>query len=478
MHRVIWIAFDFCIFVSGDRLQFPLKNMPMDKRSFLKASTALVAGTALSRLVACSPDKKPLSNWSGNLEYGTGNVFYPKTVEEVQAAIRQCDKVRALGSRHSFNRIADSTENQISTRDLNKIVSLDKTAGTVTVEAGVKYGEVCQYLHENGFALHNLASLPHISIAGSIATATHGSGVKNGNLATQAIALEFVNGNGEIIHLSAEKDGDVFYGAVVGLGGLGVVTKVTLQLEPTFNVQQVVYRNLPMQALENNFLDIMSSGYSVSLFTDWKNKNVNEVWIKSRAEAGVTPAIAPEFYGAKLATQNMHPIEDQPAGNCTEQMGVPGPWFERLPHFKMGFTPSAGKELQSEYFVPLEHGYEAMMAMEKLHDKIAPHIFISEIRTIAADNLWLSPCFKRDAVALHTTWKQNWDGVMALLPLIEEQLAPFGARPHWGKLFTLAPSVLQSRIEKLDDARKLFSQYDPQGKFRNEFLDVNLYPAS
>jgi len=274
--------------------------------------------------------------------------------------------------------------------------------------------------------LHNLASLPHISIAGSIATATHGSGVKNGNLATQAIAIEFVNGNGEIIHLSAEKDGDVFYGAVVGLGGLGVVTKVTLKLQPTFNMQQVVYRNLPMQALENNFLDIMSSGYSVSLFTDWKNKNVNEVWIKSRVEDGVPSAIAPEFYGAKLATQNMHPIE----------------------------------------------------AMEKLHDKIAPHIFISEIRTIAADNLWLSPCYKRDAVTLHTTWKQNWDGVMSVLPLIEEQLAPFGARPHWGKLFTLAPSVLQSRIEKLEDARKLFNRYDPQGKFRNEFLDVNLYPAS
>jgi len=451
----------------------------MDKRSFLKTSTALVAGTALSRLVvACSPDKQPLSNWSGNLTYATGNVFYPKTVEEVQAAVKQCDKVRALGSRHSFNRIADSTDNQISTRDLNKVVSLDKAAGTVTVEAGVKYGEVCQYLHDNGFALHNLASLPHISIAGSIATATHGSGVKNGNLATQVVALEFVNGAGEIVNLSAEKDGDTFYGAVVGLGALGIVTKVTLKLQPTFNVQQEVYRNLPMSALEQHFHDIMSSGYSVSLFTDWKNKNVNEVWIKSRVEAGAAPTLGPEFYGAVLAKQNMHPIEDQPAGNCTEQMGVPGPWFERLPHFKMGFTPSAGKELQSEYFVPLEHGYDAMMALEKLHDKIAPYIFISEIRTIAADNLWLSPCYQRDCVALHTTWKQDWDGVMGVLPLIEQQLAPFGARPHWGKLFTLAPPVLQSRLPRLDDAKKLFDQHDPQGKFRNDFIAQNLYPSA
>ncbi|MBL0740386.1 FAD-binding protein [Chryseolinea lacunae] len=445
----------------------------MDKRSFLKTSTALVAGTALSRLAGCTPDGKPLSNWSGNLEYSTSNVFYPATVEAVQEAVKQCAKVRGLGSRHSFNTIADSNAAQISTSNLNRIVSLDKAGQTVTVEAGIKYGELCQHLHDNGFALHNLASLPHISVAGSCATATHGSGVKNGNLSTQVVALEFVNGAGEVVNLSAQ-DGDRFQGAVVGLGALGIVTKMTLALQPTFDVQQVVYRNLPMAALEKNFEAIMSSGYSVSLFTDWKNKNVNEVWIKSRVTAGQPVTIAPEFFGAKAATQNMHPIEDQPAGNCTEQMGVPGPWFERLPHFKMGFTPSAGKELQSEFFVPLEHGYAAMMAMETLHEKIAPHIFISEIRTIDADNFWMSPCYKKPCVALHTTWKQNRDGVMALLPLIEEQLAPFNPRPHWGKLFTLTPAVLQSRIERLDDFRQLMKQYDPEQKFVNDFLKSNL----
>ena len=448
----------------------------MKKRTFIKTSSVLAGGAVLSRLAACSPavKKEHLKNWAGNLEYSTGNVHYPKTVEEVQAVVKKCNKLTALGSRHSFNKIADSTENQVSLKELNKVVSLDKASNTVIVEGGMRYGELAPYLHENGYALHNLASLPHITIAGSCATGTHGSGVTNGNLSTGIAAIELVNAAGEIINLS-KKDGDQFRGAVVGLGALGVVTKLTLDLQPTFNMKQYVYRNLPMGELEKNFDTIVSSGYSVSLFTDWKNKNINQVWIKSRVTAGDNLLPAAELFGAKLATQNMHPVEEQSAINCTEQMGVTGPWYERLPHFKMGFKPSAGKELQAEYFVPIEHAYEAMMAMEKLHEKISPHLFISEIRTIHEDDLWMSPCYKKNCVALHTTWKQEVDTVMNLLPLVEAQLAPFNARPHWAKLFTLAPSILQSRIEKLADFKQLINQYDPAGKFRNEFLSSNLF---
>jgi xylitol oxidase len=294
-------------------------------------------------------------------------------------------------------------------------------------------------------------------------------------LSTGVSAIEFVNAAGDVVVLS-NNDGEPFYGAVVGLGALGIVYKITLDLVPAFDMQQVVYRNLPMETLKNNFEAVMSGGYSVSLFTDWKNKNINEVWIKRVAEAGSGSfEFAPGFYGATLATKNLHPVEDQPAENCTEQMGVAGPWFERLPHFKMGFTPSTGKELQAEYFVPLENGYEAMMAVEKLHDKISPHLFISEIRTIAADNLWMSPCYKKACVSIHTTWKQEWDTVMELLPLMEAQLAPFNPRPHWAKLFTIKPSILHSRIEKLNDFKNLVKQYDPLGKFQNDFLERNVF---
>jgi xylitol oxidase len=436
---------------------------------------ALTGGAFLSQTLGCSPaHQEPLSNWAGNLQYHTSDVSYPSLIEQVQDIVRKSDKIKALGSRHSFNTIADSTHKQVSLKSLNKVVSLDKTTHQVTVEGGIKYGELAPYLHQNGYALHNLASLPHISIAGASVTATHGSGINNGNLSTQIAALEFVNAAGDLVTLSKKKDADQFEGAVVNLGAIGVITKLTLDLLPTFNMKQVVYQNLPMQELEKNFMSIFSSGYSVSLFTDWKNRNINEVWIKSIADKNSSANIPPELFGAKLATRNLHPIEEMSAENVTDQMGIAGPWYERLPHFKMGFTPSAGKELQSEFFVPLEHAYEAIMAMEKLHEKISPHLFISEIRVIKADNFWMSPCYKKDCVALHTTWKQEIETVNNLISLVEEQLAPFNPRPHWAKLFNMAPSVLQSRIERLADFKELVKTYDPKGKFSNEFLERNL----
>jgi len=414
-----------------------------------------------------------LKNWSGNLTYAASTVFYPDSTKELQRIVRSVKRIRVLGSRHSFNAIADHDQNLISFDKLNQIVSLDEAKKTLTVNGGVKYGEICKFLHEKGYALHNLASLPHISVAGSIATATHGSGILNGNLATAVSAIEFINANGDIVSLS-RGNGDAFYGAVVGLGCLGPVSAVTLDLLPTFDMQQVVYRNLPFENLNGNFTEIMSGGYSVSLFTDWKKPVFNEVWVKCKIQNGGSHSFSTDYFGATVAVENLHPIEDQPAENCTEQCAVPGPWYERLPHFKMGFTPSAGAELQSEYFIPIEHAYEAMTAVRTLREKIAPHVFVSEIRTIDADSLWMSPCYKRRCVAFHTTWKQHPE-VMELLPLIEKLLEPFEPIPHWGKLFTLRPEVLRSRLKMLESFRRLVQTHDPDGKFRNEFIQQALF---
>ncbi|UTA69394.1 FAD-binding protein [Emticicia sp. 21SJ11W-3] len=447
----------------------------MNKRTFLKTSSALVAGSVITQLSACR-DADARTNWAGNLTYSTDNLHNPATIKEVQKVVNTQQYLRVLGSRHSFNAIADSDENQVSSAGLNKILALDKADATVTVEGGIKYGDLCKYLDDNGFALFNLASLPHISVAGACATATHGSGLNNGNLATSVTGIEFIDGRGNVVNLSKETD-EAFNGAIVNLGALGVVTKLTLQLQPSFSMKQLVYKNLPMAVLGKDFETIMASGYSVSLFTDWRNKNINQVWIKSRCEAHEDVKIEPEFYGARASVKNIHPLEDLSAENCTEQMGVKGPWYERMPHFRMGFTPSSGKELQAEYFVPLQYGYEAMMAIEKLHEQLTPHLFISEIRTMAADNLWLSPGYNQACAIFHFTWKQEIEAVMGLLPLIEQQLAPFNARPHWGKLFTLSPEVLQSRIARLADFKKLMAHYDPDEKFRNEFINQNLFGA-
>jgi xylitol oxidase len=277
------------------------------------------------------------------------------------------------------------------------------------------------------------------------------------------------------VKLSRKADGETFRGAVVGLGALGVITRVTLDIEPTFAVRQYVYQNLPLAQMKEHFDAIQSSAYSVSLFTDWQKQRVNEVWIKSRADAARAFAAPEEFYGAKLAKRNLHPIAELSAENCTEQLGVPGPWYDRLPHFRMGFTPSAGKELQSEYFVPRRNAVDAILAVERLRDQVSPHLLISEIRTIAEDDLWMSPCHGQSSVAIHFTWKQDWPAVKRVLPVLEKELSAYKARPHWGKLFTLAPRELRSRYEKLPDFLKLAAKYDPKGKFRNDFLNTYVF---
>ena len=448
----------------------------MNKRDFLKLFAATLARPAISPLLAETSSEK-LTNWAGNLEYSTDRLYSAKSPDDVRDYVKKTSRLKVLGTRHCFNNIADSRDNFLSLKSFDESISLDPQARTVTVPAGMTYGQLCPLLDAKGFALHNLASLPHISIAGACSTATHGSGEQNGNLSTAVSGLEMVTASGDVVKLSRKQDPEQFHGAVVGLGALGVVTKLTLDVQPTFMMRQYVYENLPLAALKDHFDTIESSAYSVSLFTDWQNQRINEVWLKARVSPDRTFEAPPEFFGAKRATRNLHPIAELSAENCTEQMGVPGPWYERLPHFRMGFTPSAGKELQSEYFVPRPNAVEAIFAIEKLRDQITPHLMISEIRAIAADDLWLSPCYQQPSVTIHFTWKQDWPAVRKLLPVIEKELAPFQARPHWGKLFTTSPARLKALYKKLPDFVALARQYDPRGKFRNEFLNNNVFHA-
>jgi xylitol oxidase len=448
----------------------------MDKREFLKI-TGMLAGSAMLGQYA-QGEELPAhqTNWAGNLHYHAEHLYAPKDTAELQDLVRKLSKIRALGSRHSFNTIADTPASQITLLHFDSM-ELDSAAHTVTVGAGVRYGTLAPWLDAKGFAVHNLASLPHITVAGAIATATHGSGVRNGNLSTAVAALELVTADGNVITLSRAKDGERFKTAVVNLGAIGIVTHVTLDVQPRFDMTQLVYQNLSMKELEHNLETIMGSGYSVSLFTDWQKHKINQVWIKSKTEPGVAAKIPPMFYGATAAKTNLHPIDGHSAVNCTEQMGVPGPWYERMPHFKMNFTPSSGAELQTEYFVPRSRGYEAILAVESLREKISPHLFITELRSIAADDLPMSMAYQRDSLAIHFTWKPETPAVTALLPQIEEKLAPFDARPHWAKLFTVPPEKLAARYPKFSEYQALIKQMDPQGKFRNEFINHNILNA-
>ncbi|CAN7616953.1 FAD-binding protein [Paenibacillus sp. LjRoot56] len=411
-------------------------------------------------------------NWAGNYTYSAANYYVPANVEEIQELVARSQQIKVLGTRHSFNGIADCTESLISLQNLNRVISLDRTNHRVTVEAGIRYGELGEYLHANGYALHNLASLPHITVAGACATATHGSGDRHGNLATAVHAMEVVIADGSIVLFSREHENGYLAGAAVGLGGLGVVTKITLDVVPSFQMHQHVYDNLPLAQLEAHFDDIFSSGYSVSLFTNWQESSFNQLWKKqvTMDQSSAPKQVEAEFYGAKLADEHRHPVPGHTSENCSEQMGIPGPWHERMPHFRMDFTPSAGEELQSEYYVPRQHAYAALCALDGMKELISPLLYVSEVRTIAADDLWMSPCYKQEMVAFHFTWKPNWEAVKQVLPIIEQHLEPFQVRPHWGKLFTMSPDRVQSMYEKLPEFQQLLRQCDPQGKFRNDFL--------
>lgn len=416
-------------------------------------------------------------NWAGNYRYGAARVHAPETLEEVRELVAGSAKVRALGTRHSFNDIADGPEDLISLARLDRVLALDRERKTVTVEGGIRYGQLAAVLHQAGYALHNLASLPHISVAGACSTATHGSGDGNGNLVTAVTALELVAADGGLVQLSRETDGELFSGAVVGLGGLGVITRITLELSPTFAVRQTVFENLSLAHLEAQFEAVMSSGYSVSLFTNWATAEFRQVWVKSRVEDPSCDEMNTQVPMGSPAAAPLHPIAAISAENCTAQLGAPGPWHERLPHFRMEFTPSVGEELQSEYLVPREHAYAAIRAVYGLRDRVTPLLQVSEVRTIAADDLWMSPCYRQPCVGIHFTWVKDWPAVRAVLPAIEKALAPYHARPHWGKLFTMAPATLQALYPRLPDFRRLLQRYDPGGKFRNAFLDRYIFAA-
>jgi xylitol oxidase len=457
----------------------------MDKRDFLKSSGAVVAGSLLSRLplaeaamtaAAYPAAAEARTNWAGNYTYSTDNLDTAASVEEVRRNIAATPHLKALGARHSFNGIADSTVEQLSLKPMDSI-ELDAKAGTVTVGAGVTYGLLAPYIDSRGFAVHNLASLPHIGVVGACATGTHGSGSANGNLSTSVRAMEIVTADGTLATFSRETLGDAFDGTVIGLGALGVITKITLAVEPTFKVAQTVYEDLPFSELEKHLDEIFASGYSVSLFTDWQNHRATQVWVKRRLDTKHSANIGNSFFRATPAMGKLHPVTGHSAESCTEQMGLPGPWYERLPHFKMNFTPSSGAELQTEYFVPRERGYEAILAVEELRDQITPHLFVTEFRTIAADDLWMSPCHQRASMTLHFTWKPEWPAVREILPQIEAKLAPFQPRPHWAKLFTIPPATIAAQYPKMADYKALVAKYDPQGKFRNAYLETNIYGA-
>lgn len=423
-------------------------------------------------------------SWSGTVDYGPGTLYAPTSVDQLQALVMRTPRIRALGTRHSFSPVAASDADLVSLLAMPPDIDVDTAAGTVRVAGGVRYGELAVEAWKSGLALPNMGSLPHISAAGASSTGTHGSGNANTALAAGVRAVSLVTADGDAIELSREDDPDIFDGVVLSMGSLGIMTHLVLDMAPAFEVRQAVYLDLPAERMNSEDLRaLMASAFSVSLFHDFDG-HVAQVWVKQKVDANggsaggvdtlpsdATSPFPETFFGAKLASGSMHPLASLPGDFCTDQSGAPGPYFERLPHFRLEFTPSSGEEIQSEYYVPLEDLAASLEALQQLAERIRPVLMVSEIRTVAQDDLWLSAAHDRPSACIHFTWKRDPEAVEAVLPDVEAALAPFAARPHWGKVHAFEPEAAQSHYPRLADFRALRARLDPNGKFANAYVD-------
>ncbi len=406
-----------------------------------------------------------IRNWAGNVTFSQARFHHPTSVEQVQEIVAAAEHVSVLGSGHSFSQVADTTGDLLSLTALPQVLHV--LDGAVTISAGTRYGELVGPVHAAGFALPNTGSLPHIMVAGACSTGTHGSGNHNRVLAAPVSALDLVGADGEL--RTWRRDDAGFAGAVVAAGALGVVTGLTLDLVPTFDVRQTVVEGLP------SFDDVpeaLGSAYSVSLFTYFAGAGFEQVWVKQRADEPPLPA---GWLGTTPADGPRHMVRGIDPTSCTPQLGSTGPWFTRLPHFRLDFTPSSGDELQSEYLVPRETVVEALRALDAIRDRIAPVLHVAEVRTIAADDQWLSAATGRDSAGLHFTWISDVAAVLPVVGAVEAVLAEFDARPHWGKVFTTPAERIAQLWPHLPDFVAAARAADPGGKFRNAFLNRYLF---
>ena len=408
-----------------------------------------------------------LTNWAGNIAFTPQTLAQPQSLEELRRVVGAATRVRALGTGHSFNRIADTDGTLVSVARLPAVVDIDEAARRARVGAGMRYGEVFTALQSRGLALPNTGSLPHISIAGASATGTHGSGRTNQILGRSIRALTLVAPDGELVRLDRDSEPD-FDGCVLSLGRIGIVTEVELDVVPSYDIAQTVLLDLTDEALADHLPDILSAAYSVSVFSALVPDR-NRAWLKARVGDPGLPT--DREWGGVPATVPQHPIDGEPTDSATEQLGHVGPWHERMPHFRLDFVPSRGDELQSEYLMPLEHAGAAWAALLELREPLRRALLTTEIRVVAGDPMWLSPTGGVDCVAFHFTWTLEPDTVAAILELVEGAFAPYDARPHWGKVFRMPEPDLRAAYPRIGDFRDLVARFDPDGRFGNALVD-------
>ncbi len=400
-------------------------------------------------------------NWSGTVTYTAERVERPRSLDEAAEVVARSPRVHGLGTRHSFNDVADAPGVLLDLTGIPTDLVVDTAAGTATMGAGTRYGVVAPELDRAGVALHNTGSLPHISLGGAIATGTHGSGTALGSLSTAVRSFALLGPDGTTRTVRRGDEG--FDGAVLHLGLLGIVTRVELDVQPSYRMRQDTYGPLPWDTFVAHVAEVHDAAYSVCAYTVFGDE-VGEVLLKSRVPEGADDVAVPDaLFGAPR-------LPGSPGdGHHTARDGSVGPWWDRLPHFPIESVPSHGSEVQSEHFVPLRHAAGALEAVRGMADRIRPHLHVCELRTMAADPFWLSPTQGEDVLCIAFTWQKHPDEVAALLPDLEARLAPFDGRPHWGKMSSLDTAAVEALWPRLPDFRRLVAAADPDRTFASAF---------
>lgn len=413
-------------------------------------------------IIPTGNDTTDRSNWAGTYTY-RARIERPTSLDELGDVVARADHVRGLGTRHSFTDVADGPGVLVDMTGIRTAPVLADDRRSVTLGAGSRYGDVAPELDRQGVALHTMGSLPHISVGGATATGTHGSGSRLGSLSSAVSALEFVDATGDL--RTVRRGEPDFSGSVLHLGLLGLVRRVTVDVEPTYRMRQDAYGPIPWATFTANVAEVFAAGTTVCCFTNWDGE-VREVLVKSRVPDGADDVAVPSDV---LGAAKLPPVPGD--GLRTARDGSVGPWWDRIPHFTIDSVPSVGSEIQSEHFIPLRLAAEALDAVHALGDRLAPHLHVAELRTMAGDDLLLGPTRGEDVLCIAFTWRKHVDEVAALLPHVEHALAPFGGRPHWGKSTSLGAEDLAGLYPGLPAFRDLVHRTDPGRKFTSGFAE-------
>lgn len=426
-------------------------------------------------------------NWAGNQVCVPDGVVQPSSVDEVASFVRRAHdggrRVKVIGAGHSFTGVAMTNGSMLSLDRLGRVLDVDPATGQVRVEAGIRLHRLNEELAGVGLAMPNLGDIDRQSIAGAMSTATHGTGLAFGNVATTVVAMQLVTGAGEVVRCSADERPDVWRTARVGIGALGIVTEVTLQCVPAFNLHAHEAIE-PLADVLDDFTAFIASTDHVELYcmpgarrcqtkrntrTDAPARPqprlayVRDKWIGENLGFGVVcrvgrrfPSLAPKVASLVTAAAAERELVDRSD--------------------KVFCSPRRVKFVEMEYGIPIDAVPDAVRRVGDVARTLGfPPLFPIEVRASAGDDIALSTAHGRTSgwIAVHQYRGAPYE---AYFRAVEAIMDDYHGRPHWGKLHYQTATTLRRRYPRWDDFAELRARLDPRGVFRNDELDRILGP--